>query len=114
MCIHVRRGDRITNEEIDRDTRADNVWRKICDNKPNSVYIMTNRLNELRSLHHVDGIYFYTKFRELMEIQDNYYLFCVENNIMQFAKIRCSTFDVKKDVNNGYYHCSLSKISGFQ
>lgn len=113
MCIHVRRGDRITNNQIDIDTQPDNIRKVINKYKPNSIYIMTNKLNELKSLSNIKNIYFYTHFSFLEKISDNYYLFCIEKNIMKFAKIRCSTFNVKLK-NNNYYNCYLTNYPGYQ
>lgn len=110
MCIHVRRGDRITNRQINIDTLPNNILRIIKDHNSKSVYIMTNKLNELKPLWDIKNIYFYPNF-ELDKINDNYYLFCIENNIMKFAKIRCSTFKTK---NNKYYHCHLTNYPGHQ
>ena len=42
---------------------------------------MTNKLNELKPLSNIENIYFYTNFNFLDKINDNYYLFCIENNI---------------------------------
>jgi len=115
MCIHVRRGDRITNEQIDIDTQPNNIMKVINEYKPKKVYIMTNKLNELKSLANIENIYFHTNFDVLNKINDNYYLFCIENNIMKFAKIRCSTFNVNlKHKNNNYYHCYLTNYPGWQ
>ena len=50
MCIHVRRGDRIVNKQIDKDTPAENIISKINQYKPKAVYIMTNRVDEIISL----------------------------------------------------------------
>jgi len=113
LCIHVRRGDRITNNQIDVDTQPDNIIKVINKYKPKSVYIMTNKLNELKALSNIKNIYFYTHFNFLENISDNYYLFCIENNIMNFAKIRCSTFNTKLNKNNNY-HCYLTDYPGDQ
>ena len=115
MCIHVRRGDRITNEQIDINTQPDNIIKMINKYKPKKVYIMTNKFNELKSLSNIENIYFYTNFNFLNKFNDNYYLFCIENNIMDFAKIRCSTFNVKlNNANANYYHCYLTNHPGWQ
>ena len=115
MCIHVRRGDRITNNQIDIDTQPNNIINVINKYKTKKVYIMTNTLNELKTLSNIENIYFYTNFNVLKIVNDNYYLFCIENNIMEFAKIRCSTFNVKlKNKNNNYYHCYLTNYPGWQ
>lgn len=115
MCIHVRRGDRITNKQIDIDTQPNNIIKMINKYKPKKIYIMTNKLNELKSLSNIENIYFYTNFNGLDKINDNYYLFCIENNIMDFAKIRCSTFNVKLTCKkSNYYHCYLTNYPGWQ
>jgi len=115
MCIHVRRGDRITNKQIGIDTQPDNIIKVINNYKPNSIYIMSNKVNELKSLSSNKNIYFYTNFSFLKDISDNYYLFCIENNIMKFSKIRCSTFNVKlKNKHDDYYHCFLTNHAGWQ
>lgn len=111
MCIHVRRGDRITNKNIDIDTRADNIKKIIERHKPKNVYIMTNRINEIKSLSKMNNIYFYTDFEHLSKIKNNYYLFCIENAIMNLAKIRCSTFHTNKI---DYYHDYLTDHPGHQ
>jgi hypothetical protein len=51
-------------------------------------------------------------FTKLIEEQrnDNYYLFCIEKNIMENANIRISTFKTKGD----YYNNFLSNIEGSQ
>lgn len=115
MCIHVRRGDRITNKQIDIDTQPKNIKSIIDNYNPESIYIMTNKINELKSLSNNKNIYFYTHFDVLKNITDNYYLFCVENNIMKLAKIRCSTFNVNlKNKNADYYDCYLTNYPGWQ
>lgn len=115
MCIHVRRGDRITNRQINIDTQPNNIIKVIYKYKPTKVYIMTNKLNELKLLSNIKNIYFYTNFNFLKKFNDNYYLFCIENIIMKFAKIRCSTFNVKlNSKNNNYYHCYLTNYPGWQ
>jgi len=115
ICIHVRRGDRITNKQIDIDTQPNNIIKMINEYKPKNIYIMTNKLNELKQLSNIENIYFYTNFNFLDKISDNYYLFCIENNIMNFAKIRCSTFNVKlKNSNSNYYDCYLTNYPGWQ
>lgn len=111
MCIHVRRGDRITNKQIDKDTQADNIINIIHQHKPEKVYIMTNRMNELAKLKEDKKILFYNNFNCLTTIIDNYYLFCIENNIMKSAKIRCSTFNTP---DKTFYHCFLTDSPGWQ
>jgi len=112
MCIHVRRGDRITTKQIDIDTSPQNILNKIKENKASTVYIMTNKINELKELrNNMDHkIYFFDDFEELKAIKDNYYLFSIENVIMDLATIRCSTFNTP----NKKYHCYLTKSPGWQ
>ena len=81
---------------------------------PKTVYIMTNRINELTSLTKYNNIYFFTDFDYLKSIDDNYYLFCIENNIMNNAKIRCSTFNINKNKTQDYYHDYLTDHGGWQ
>lgn len=114
MCIHVRRGDRITNRQIDIDTQPDNIKKIITKYRPTSVYIMTNKVEEIRELHD-DNVFFYDDFDFLREIEDNYYLYCVESNIMKLANVRCSTFNTNLVMkNNTYYHCYLTDHPGWQ
>ena len=76
---------------------------------------MTNRIDELDSLRTVDNISFYKDFDLLDSIDDNYFLYCIENVIMRNAKIRCSTFNVKlQKPNNNYYNCYLTNYPGMQ
>ena len=115
MCIHVRRGDRIINNKIDIDTTPENIIKVISNSKPKKVYIMSNKVNELKSLSDIENVYFFTDFNILNKIQDNYYLYCIELNIMKLAKIRCSTFNVNLvNKNNSYYHCYLTNYPGWQ
>jgi len=112
MCIHVRRGDRITTKQIDIDTQPQNILNKIKENNASTVYIMTNKINELNALrNNMDHkIYFFDDFEELKAITDNYYLFSIENIIMDLASIRCSTFNSP----NKKYHCHLTIACGWQ
>jgi hypothetical protein len=121
MCIHVRRGDKIKESSstrhptLDIDTQPENIKKIINKYKPNSIYIMTNKINELKPLQNIKNLYFYTDFSLLKNTSDNYYLFCIENNIMELAKIRCSTFNVKlENKNANYYHCYLTNHPGWQ
>ena len=113
MCIHVRRGDRITNRQIDEDTRPQNIRKVINKYSKKVVYIMTNRIDEVKSLSRIPThrVHFYTDFKYLRGIKNNYYLFCIENVIMDLSRIRCSTFNTpRKD----YYHCYLTNHGGVQ
>jgi hypothetical protein len=75
MCIHVRRGDRITSRQIDIDTQPPNILSTIKKYNPSTVYIMTNKINELKELRNNKDhtIYFFDDFEELKSIGDNYY-----------------------------------------
>lgn len=112
MCIHVRRGDRITTKQIDIDTQPPNILNKIKENNASTVYIMTNKINELKALRNnkEHKIYFFDDFEELKAIKDNYYLFSIENAIMDLASIRCSTFNAPQKK----YHCYLTSAVGWQ
>ena len=112
MCIHVRRGDRVTTHQIDIDTRPDNILKKIEEQDIKNIYIMTNKIDEIIGLKENKdfNIFFYDDFDILRNIKDNYFLFCVENVIMRMARIRCSTFKVSSD----YYNCNLTDKSGGQ
>jgi len=112
MCIHVRRGDRITSKQIDIDTQPPNILSIIKKYNLATVYIMTNKINELSELRNNKDykIYFFDDFEELKCIKDNYYLFAIENVIMNLADIRCSTFNVP----DNKYHCYLTNIAGWQ
>ena len=87
MCIHVRRGDRCNNDQIDKDTKPDNIKGVIERYRPESIYIMTNRPDELEELRELQNLYFFDDFRELRNIKDNYFLFSVENVIMENANV---------------------------
>jgi hypothetical protein len=114
-CIHIRRGDMLRlKPNLDKDTQSENIMRIIKKYKFDCIYIMTNESNlsiydNIKSKYKV---YFYTDFAKLIEEQrnDNYYLFCIENNIMKNATIRISTFKTTGDYYNNY----LSNIEGYQ
>ena len=112
MCIHVRRGDRITTKQIDIDTQPQNILNKIKENNASTVYIMTNKINELKDLRNnkEHTIYFFDNFEELKAIKDNYYLFSIENAIMDLASIKCSTFYTPTTK----YNCHLTNNFGWQ
>mgnify|MGYP006098654431 CR=1 FL=1 len=110
MCVHVRRGDRVITPQIDADTQAEHIKEVIGLHKPDKVYIMTNRLSEISQLDEASNVFFYTHYPVLKSITDNYYLFCVENIIMDSATIRCSTFKT----NTNKYHCYLTDHPGWQ
>ena len=113
MCIHVRRGDRLTTLQIDMDTRPDNILNKIEEQDIQNIYIMTNKIDEVIKIKENKNynIYFFCDFEVLQNINDNYYLYCIENVIMDMAKIKCSTFKVK---HSTYYNCNLTDSIGYQ
>jgi len=112
LCIHVRRGDRIYSHKMDLDTKQLNILNKIKKFNIKNVYIMTNRVNEIKSLKNDKNynIYFYTDFIELKKIKDNYFLFSIENEIMKRASKRISTFKTNKP----YYNDYLTNSFGYQ
>ena len=112
MCIHVRRGDRITSKQIDIDTQPPNILSTIKKYNPSTVYIMTNKIHELSELRNNKDykIYFFDDFEELKSIGDNYYLFSIESVIMNLADIKCSTFNVP----DSKYDCFLTNTAGWQ
>ena len=57
------------------------------------------------------NVKFYSDFKELKNIKDNYYLFCIEKIIMKNANKRISTFKTK---NNNYYNNYLVDKMGWQ
>ena len=115
VCIHVRKGDRIQNKKMIKDTSCKNIMKIINTYSPKKVYIMTNKITKLKSLDSVENVFFYKDFTWLNMIKDNYYLYCIEKCIMRFATIRCSTFNVKLlNKHNTYYHCYLTNYPGWQ
>ena len=97
LCIHVRRTDRVTTEQIDKDTSPTNILEKIKKYDNENVYIMTNErisfFDELKNQPDY-SIYFFSDFEILNQIkeEDNYMLFCIENEISKLADKRISTF----------------------
>jgi len=116
LCIHVRRGDRITNKQIDIDTSPNNIIKKIKKYDNKKIYIMTNEnvdfFNELNKLYPEYNIYFYINFPILIKLKktDNYLLFCIENEICKYAEKKISTF---KTPNHEYIDY-LSEQPGWQ
>lgn len=96
LCIHVRRTDRLTTKQIKIDTSPPNILTKIKKYNNKNVYIMTNEeipfFDSLKDSNY--NIYFFTHFEILKKLkeEDNYLLFCVENEICNFADKRISTF----------------------
>ena len=118
MCVHLRRGDMVNFKVgLDKATQSDNIIQTI--NKfvgtYDNIYIMTNEKNlsmfdKVRNKY-LNHVFFYTDFAELKNNdEDNYYLFCIENDIMNNAHIRISTFKT----NNKKYHGYLSELGGHQ
>lgn len=97
LCIHVRRTDRITTEQINKDTSPNNILEKIKKYDNKKVYIMTNEeisfFDNLKDQKEFT-IYFFSEFEILKKIkeEDNYTLFCIENEICNLADKRISTF----------------------
>ena len=115
LCIHVRRTDRITTEQINKDTSPNNILEKIKKYDNKNVYIMTNeeisffdKLKEQTDY----NIYFFTDFEILKKIkeEDNYLLFCIENEICDSANKKISTFKVP----NNKYIDYLTETFGWQ
>jgi hypothetical protein len=116
LCIHVRRTDRITTEQINKDTSPNNILEKIKKYDNKNVYIMTDekisffdKLKEQTDY----NIYFFTDFEILKKIkeEDNYILFCIENEICNLANKRISTF---KTSNVKKYIDYLTETYGYQ
>ena len=60
--------------------------------------------------------YFFYDFEEIKDIKDNYYLYCIELQIMKNASIRCSTFNTKfknKNSKSKQYHDYLTNSMGY-
>jgi len=116
LCIHVRRTDRMTTEEINRDTSPDNILQKIKKYNNKTVYIMTDEkisfFDKLKEQKYY-SIYFFSDFEILKKIkeQDNYMLFCIENEICNLANKRISTW---KTTNVNKYIDYLSETFGYQ
>ena len=112
-CIHIRRRDR-NDKTIDTYTKSDNIIKKLKEsNSPKNVYIMTDEPN-LEIFDKVKlfyNVFYYLDFKELKSIKnDNYYLFQVENEIMDKANIKISTFKT----NNSKYNNYLVNKIGYQ
>jgi hypothetical protein len=97
LCIHVRRTDRITTEQINTDTSSVNILEKIKKYGNKNIYIMTNEeisfFDKLKDQTDYT-IYFFSDFEILKKIkeEDNYTLFCIENEICSLADKQISTF----------------------
>lgn len=116
LCIHVRRTDRVTTEQINKDTSPDNILEKIKKYHNKNVYIMTNEKTSFFDIlkdQSEYNIYFYTDFEILKKIKedDNYTLFCIENEICNSADKQISTF--KTPMVNKYIDY-LTESEGWQ
>tara|TARA_Y100000816_G_scaffold291922_1_gene284984 strand:- start:2982 stop:3731 length:750 start_codon:yes stop_codon:yes gene_type:complete len=109
-CLHVRRGDKTNNKVVDIATKKKNIENVLNKYSTNTIYVMTNRVNELLELNKNElyKIYFNIDFEELKNIgsDDNYYLFCIEKIIMDNAMVKISTFKIP----GNYYNASLTEI----
>ena len=116
LCIHVRRTDRVTTEQIDKDTSPTNILEKMKKYDNENVYIMTNEkisfFDELKNQPDYN-IYFFSDFEILNQIkeEDNYLLFCIENEISKIADKRISTF---KTPSVNKYIDYLTNAEGWQ
>jgi hypothetical protein len=116
LCIHVRRTDRITTQQINKDTSPNNILEKIKKYDNKNVYIMTNEeisfFDKLKKQTDYN-IYFFTDFEILKKIkeEDNYILFCIENEICNLADKQISTF---KTSNVYKYIDYLTETDGWQ
>lgn len=113
-CVHVRRGDVLKffsrYRRLWLDTRPARILQVLDKNSsPGNVYIMSNEKSSFfRFKKSPYKFWLYSDFPTLADIrlEDNYKLFCIENIIMEHAKLRISTF---KDANP-LYHDSLSEV----
>jgi len=116
ICIHVRRGDMLSfKKNLNNDTSSKNIINILKKYKwKGNIYIMTNEknlsiFNELKSKY-PNKVYFYKDFKNLRNINDNYYLFSIEKVIMNNANVKISTFKTKNNLYDDY----LSNQSGYQ
>jgi len=124
LCIHVRRGDMLPlKKNLREDTSIKNLKKKINKyrNQVDNIYIMTNESDKeyLKELKKIKNLYLFSDFEELNNIDDNYYLFCIENKIIEKAKIKISTFNAKnnqtgRSSRGNKYDDSLSPLDGWQ
>lgn len=117
MCVHVRRGDKLKKHKMIEDTEPENIKKVIDKYNKNVVYIMTNKIQEINKIVQLEKekkINFFYDFEELKKIKDNYYLYCIELEIMKNASLRCSTFNTKKKDKNSIYHDYLTNFMGWQ
>jgi len=117
MCVHVRRGDKLKKPKMIEDTEPENIKKVIDKYDKNVVYLMTNKTKEINKIVELEKnkkLFFFYDFEELKDIKDNYYLYCIELEIMKNASIRCSTFNTKKKDKNSQYHDYLTNFGGWQ
>ena len=103
-------------QNLDKDTSVDNILSKLnkFKTKFDNIYIMTNEKNlkmyNKINIEFPNKIFFYKDFEKLVNIEDNYYLFCIEKNIINNANIKISTFKTKGIEYDDY----LSDLFGWQ
>ncbi len=117
LCVHVRRTDMLREHPVlEKDTLPENILKKVNLYNNQKVYIMTNEktsfFDQLKNQTEKE-FYFYSDFDILKQIkeEDNYKLFCIENEISKLSNKRISTF---KTPFNGKYVDSLSEQFGWQ
>lgn len=114
LCIHVRRGDRNKTQQINIDTSPNNILTKIKKYDIKNVYIMTNeKISFFDKLKQSDyNIYFFKDFKVLKkkEKEDNYMLYCIENEICNLADKKISTFKTSLSKYDDY----LTEQKGWQ
>ena len=103
-CIHVRRGDKLTWKQcpgLDKKTQPKYLikyLRKIIP-KGENLYIMSNETKQhfFNTLKKSFNIFTFEDFPEFISLsrQDNYFLFSVENEIMNDAQTKIRTFKEK-------------------
>jgi len=119
-CIHVRRGDRVFNlktgeirdKELHRATSPSSILKlaKTCSNK--KVYIMSDEdPSFFSSLLNSDFDFLFSKDFDFLNFKDNFFLFQIENEIMQLADKKISTFLV--ETPKGLYDFSLLDRKGW-
>ncbi len=100
-CMHVRRGDKLTWKQcpgLDKATQPKKLKSYLDKNtnKNDNIYIMSNETKEgyfdLLKEHY--KVFTYKDFEEYPKLgeDDNYFLFMVESEIMNQAKIKIKTF----------------------
>ena len=114
-AIHVRRGDRLErNKILQTCTRPQNIFNRIKNIIPlgEKLYILSNewQVDYFDFLRNYYEVYQYFDFDELKELlrEDNYYLYSVEEQILQNAKIKFDTFKPRQG-GHPYYLCDEYK-----